>query len=228
MFSRAGAVRALTLVLVLMLVASAALGAAAPLVAADRQLETTSQRPEVPAWLAPLLPEQGHRVVDGGVTEADFWLRQQLPQRASSGELGVDFGSLPDGALVGVVVFGVTWSDYRKQPIAPGVYTMRYGVQPADGDHTGQTYFRDFLMLVPVAEDTFPEEGGVEQATIVEASKKASGKDHPAVLALYQIYDPVDGISLVANDYGEPCLAVPIGGVVMGLVLEGWGSGLQL
>lgn len=200
-------------------------GAAA---ATDRGLETISEPPELPERLAALLPAEGHRVLVDGQAIADFWLLDELPATEPTGELGIDFGQIPSVALVGVVELKTEWSDYKKQPIPAGLYTLRYAVQPADGDHTGQSYFRDFLMLLPAAEDEFPVAGGIETDEVVDRSTDAAGSEHPAVIALYQIWEPVDGVSLVANDYGEPCLAVPLGDVVMGLVLEGFGHGLQV
>ena len=49
---------------------------------------------------------------------------------------------------------------------------MRYGLQPADGDHTGQTWFRDFLMLLPVDKDAFVADRA-EAEPMVAASPKS-------------------------------------------------------
>ena len=124
------------------------------------------------------------RVRRGESVLADFWLREELPERAPTGEMGIEFGSLPEGALVGLVRLSEPWLDYKKQPVRPGLYTLRYGVQPADGDHTGQTWFRDFLMLVRVDRDVF-QPGGAQQEPVVEASKAVSSTTHPAVMALF-------------------------------------------
>ena len=44
--------------------------------------------------------------------------------------------------------------DYRDQSIAKGVYTMRYGLQPVNGDHLGVSTYRDYSLLLPAAKDT--------------------------------------------------------------------------
>ena len=44
-------------------------------------------------------------------------------------------------------------ADRRGQTIKPGVYTLRYGNYPQNGDHQGVEPQRDFLVLSPVAED---------------------------------------------------------------------------
>jgi hypothetical protein len=199
----------------------------------DFTVETVSEKPVgVPGAIASLLAAEGHRVSGTGGVVGTFWLRQEMPKRPSPGELGIDFGHVTPGALVGLVELGAVWTDYRKLPVQPGLYTLRYGVQPADGDHMGQTYFRDFLMLVPVADDTFPPDGvgGMSEAEpMIEAAKKSTGTAHPGVMALYQIYEaPPAPIAMVANDYGEPCLAIQLGDVVMGIVVEGHGQSLPV
>ena len=43
--------------------------------------------------------------------------------------------------------------DRRGQTIQPGVYTLRYGVMPANDDHQGAAPHRDFALLIPAADD---------------------------------------------------------------------------
>lgn len=191
----------------------------------------SSDRPaiaDLPARFETLSFSGGLHVTDEQGDLVTFWLLETPPKQEPTGEFGVDFGALPPGGLVGVVEFHRDWSDYRKRIVAAGVYSMRYGIQPADGDHTGQTYFRDFLMLLPIAQDAFPIEGQLEAEPLVQVSKQATGTEHPGVIALYQIYDPVDGANVVRNDFDEPCLAVPFDGLIMGLVLFGHGQELPV
>jgi hypothetical protein len=196
----------------------------------DFSVETVAELPSgLPEWLAPLLAPAGQRVSGSAGPVGTFWIRKDMPKRPSPGELGVDFGHYAPGTLIGLVELATIWTDYRKLPIQPGLYTMRYGVQPADGDHMGQTYFRDFLMLVPIADDAFPTDGGFELEPMIEVAKKSTGTAHPGVMALYQIYEPPPAdVAMVANDYGEPCLAIKLGEVVMGIVVEGHGQSLPV
>lgn len=196
--------------------------------AAEPNLEITSEPlPRLPEWLAPLLAGAGLRIVDGESTLAEFWLRLELPAQDPTGELGVQYGTLPQGVLVGVVRFEQPWKDYRNQPIQPGVYTMRYGLQPADGDHTGQTWFRDFLMLLPVDEDVFVADRA-EAEPMVAASKVVSGTVHPAVVALYPVYEEFAEAAMTVNDLDQPMLAIPMGVVTLGITVEGHGPELTL
>lgn len=185
-----------------------------------------SQPAALPDWLSPLLMSRGHRVTLDGEPLLDFWFRSTLPTGEPTAELGIAYGQLAQGLLVGLVHLHAPWTDYRKQNIAAGSYTLRYGVQPADGDHTGQTYFRDFLMLVPLDRDVFVENGAPELEPVVEASKAAASTEHPAVMALYEIYEPTARTQIIENDFEEPVLAVPLAELVLGIALSGYGHGL--
>jgi hypothetical protein len=97
-------------------------------------------------------------------------------------------------------------------------------VQPADGDHMGVSQYRDFVMLCPAAEDADPETV-YEQEPLMALSEKASGKTHPAVIALFPIAEePAGGAAMTRNDLDQPTLAVKGSDRVYGLVLEGHGD----
>ena len=212
------------------LITALAILTALPVAAQNPELEAERQAPptELPSWISEILGVEGLQVTDEEGPLATFWLLQDLPEQEPSSEFGVDFQKFPPGSVIGLVKFHRDWSDYRKRIVGAGVYTMRYGIQPADGDHTGQTYFRDFIMLLPVAGDTFSPAGTVEMEPLVEASKQATGTEHPGIIALYQIYEPVEGPQVVRNDFDEACLALPLADLVMGLVLFGHGQELPV
>src|SRR6185312_11782542 len=80
---------------------------------------------------------EGYRVTDGqGKPFLDLWLRKAVPASGKpSGPKGaILFPVLADGELLGAVRFAVEGHDYRDQAIAAGVYTVRYGLQPVNGD----------------------------------------------------------------------------------------------
>jgi hypothetical protein len=160
-------------------------------------------------------------VTDGGADVAEFWLRDELPTKnPPSDTLGVSFGGLE---LVGVVKLARPWRDYKNQAVPAGVYTLRYAVRPADGNHMGVSTYRDFLLLTPVADDT-EVAGPGSTDELYARSMKATGQPHPATLALFPIWDPVKEPAIVSNDMDQPTLAVPMGGLVLGLVIEGHGQ----
>ena len=113
----------------------------------------------------------------------EIWLRKSVVASATpSQELGIAFPKIPDGSLFGAVRLTAAVKDYRGQEIKPGVYTLRYALQPVDGNHQGVSAYRDFLLLVPAAADT-----GVAPIAFKELSalsRKASGTGHPAIWSL--------------------------------------------
>ena len=90
------------------------------------------------------------------------------------------FPFLADGELIGLLQFAAEGHDYRDQPIAKGVYTMRYGLQPVNGDHLGVSTFRDYSLLLPAAKDQSLDAPAAQAAR--GASAESAGTSHPAVL----------------------------------------------
>ena len=46
------------------------------------------------------------------------------------------------------------FTDFRGQEIKKGVYTLRYGQQPEDGNHIGTSELADFLLAIPAGVDS--------------------------------------------------------------------------
>ncbi|HEV3024937.1 MAG TPA: hypothetical protein VGX76_20825, partial [Pirellulales bacterium] len=86
------------------------------------------------------------------------------------------------GQLIGVARYPRKGSDFRGREIPKGVYTLRYALQPQDGNHVGTSDTRDFLLLSSVSDDTEPDE--VEKMRLFKLSAKTSGTPHPAMLSL--------------------------------------------
>lgn len=156
----------------------------------------------------------------------DFWWVKSLPFRTDTADnswAGVD-----EGALVGAVGLGSEFRDIRGRVIKPGVYTLRYGIQPANGDHLGVSPYREFLLLSPAASDTDPAPLGHEGS--IEISKLAVGGSHPAVLSIDPPAADAPPLQLHKTELGHDAviIEVPIardgkpGGVLrFGLVLVG-------
>jgi hypothetical protein len=154
--------------------------------------------PEIKATLA----TQGYRVIDDqGKPYADFWLRTAVPASgAPAGPKGaVLFPILAEGELLGALRFSSQDGyDYRDQPIAAGVYTMRYGLEPINGDHLGVSPFRDFTLLAPASKDTAL--APVTGETLMKQSAQASGTNHPAVFMLLAAPSPAPGGPTIVHD----------------------------
>jgi hypothetical protein len=151
------------------------------------KIEALKQGP--PAALAAPIKEvlgvQGYRVVDDqGKSYAEFWLRKAVPATGKpAGPQGaVLYPILAEGELLGVLRFAGEGHDYRDQTIPGGVYTLRYGLQPVNGDHLGVSTYRDYALLVPAAKDTSVAD--LPAKRLDSQSAESAGTNHPAVLML--------------------------------------------
>lgn len=124
----------------------------------------------------------GLRITDSGKPVCDVWLRDVIPVLPGfEPQLDLQYPIEP-GTFLGAIRFSTNATDFRRQPIKPGVYTLRYGHQPQDGNHLGTAQYRDFCTLAPAALDKSPETISAETAQTL--SKKAAGTSHPAIMSL--------------------------------------------
>jgi hypothetical protein len=151
------------------------------------KIEALEQGP--PAGLAGPIKDvvgaRGYRVVDDqGKSYAEFWLRKAVPAKGKPAgpREAVLFPVLEEGELFGVLRFPGEGHDYRDQTIAAGVYTLRYGLQPVNGDHLGVSTYRDYALLVPAAKDK--SVANLPSKKLEEQSAESAGTNHPAVLML--------------------------------------------
>lgn len=154
----------------------------------------------------------------------DFWFTQEpVLGGENAGVFGIGFGEVTPGSFLGVVRVHQGWMDYKNKPVQPGLYTLRYGLQPADGNHIGVTAYRDFALLLPVAEDTDPAVS-YEYQDLVKKASLASGTPHPWVIGMFPLYDEVEQPEISENEEGQPVVALELGSLKLGLVLEGHGE----
>lgn len=140
-----------------------------------------------PAELAPAVREtlgnSALRVVGPEGPMCEIWLRAVTPARtAAEQNLGIGYGQFEEGTLFGAVRFLRESRDFRKQLLKPGVYTMRYALNPVDGNHMGVSPIRDFLLLLPAADDTNPSNASRDD--VIKLSKKSIGLNHPSVWSI--------------------------------------------
>jgi hypothetical protein len=152
--------------------------------AQEYRVETLDE--SAPAELAPEILAQlkasGVRVMRGeSRTVCDIWWCKAWPVDSAEAEGDLIY-PFTTGQLLGAIRFARRMSDFRDQQIDGGVYTLRYGKQPVDGDHVGTSPTRDFALLVPAAEDK--SLAAPDYEALVERSNLASGTTHPALLSL--------------------------------------------
>jgi hypothetical protein len=166
------------------------------------KVEVLKQAPpeELSGAIRGVLDAQGYRIVDDqGKSYAEFWLRKATPaQGKPAGPKGaILFPILQEGELLGALRFPGEGRDYRDQAIEKGVYTLRYGLQPVNGDHLGVSPYRDYALLLPAAKDTAL--AAIPRKKLEEGSAESAGTSHPAVLMLLTAPD-------AGQAKGEPTL----------------------
>lgn len=165
-------------------------------------------------------------VKSGDVPLELWWVKAVGLAKAPAGAAPA-WADVADGTLVGVVRVDAAWTDIRGYKVKPGVYTLRFALQPQNGDHLGVSPNREFLLLSPAAADTTPDAVGYKGA--VDLSKQTVHRAHPSALSI----DPpvttmaplavttdlgLEGVvfSVPAGSAGQPS-----GALTFGLILHG-------
>lgn len=116
----------------------------------------------------------------------EFWFRKQVPVAEKPPADRLTLTTLKEGTLLGAVKIHAKRRDFKDLEIPPGVYVMRFGVQPEDGNHLGAAPTRTFALLIPAQEDREPEALAQHDA-LVKASSKMNQGEHPSALNLQPI-----------------------------------------
>jgi len=169
------------------------------------------------------------RLVDGkGNALIEVWFRKEVPVKATDAQIknGLTYREVPNTTLVGAmrVVKGTT--DYRKQRIPAGVYTLRIAQQPMDGDHMGTAPYSEFCLISPAADDRKPDT--MEVKALHEMSAKST-ESHPGVFLLFPGTGATKEPKLMDKGSGHWVLLLQIGAkagdkkatVPLGLTLVG-------
>jgi len=177
-----------------------------------------------PGELAPAiiqaLDQQGTKIVgSNGSVFCEVWFRTSLPAGAKSSEESVTLPAIPHGALMGAIRFPAQGADRRGQTIKPGVYTLRYSLQPLNGDHLGVSPQRDFLVLVPAGDDKDLNAAPGFDA-LMAMSRKASGTPHPAVLSLWSA-GASDAAGFAKQGENDWVLTRKVGSTAIAVILVG-------
>lgn len=162
--------------------------AAASAQAADYRLEVLTEAAPadaVPAAVLEKLSPQGISVIRGkSKVLCEIWMCQSWTSVADFKPSPKILYPFRPGDVLGVVRYRSKGKDFRGQSIPSGVYLIRYGVQPEDGNHVGTSATRDFLVLTPAADDQSADP--LDEKSLFKLSAKVAGGKHPAMLCLIQ------------------------------------------
>jgi len=134
------------------------------------------------------------------------WFRDPIPTKATEEQVknGLTYREIAESTLVGVVEFPQEFTDFRKQKIAKGTYTLRFAIQPDIGDHTGTAPHPEFCLMSPAAKDDKLDAMAVKD--LVELSSTVNEGKHPAVLLMFpnfgkemgpKVQAKADGVAVV-------------------------------
>jgi hypothetical protein len=127
----------------------------------------------------------GQQVSVDGAAVCTIWLAKNLATKDGfKPTLNVKYPFTP-GQFLGVmqVEKKSEFTDFRGQEVPVGVYTLRYGQQPVDGNHVGTSELYDFLLAIPAAADADPAATKALE-DLFKRSAKTAGSNHPAIYSL--------------------------------------------
>lgn len=186
---------------------------------------------DVPEEFLNVLSTEGIRVSRGSRTVCDIWLVKEWELDASFEESPERLYPFTPGQLIGVLHYRRRGSDFRDQQISSGWYTLRFGLQPIDGNHEGTSPTRDFLLMVNVEQDEVGKEW--DEMDLNTASSEAAGSTHPAMICLQQAQE-AEPLAMRHNEdqdwwilhvvgkgkQGDKVVELPVDLIVVGHALE--------
>jgi hypothetical protein len=187
----------------------------------------TNTLPPPSALAEPLRPQLFAEsvVIERGESRIHFWGVRSLALSAGDKP---EWAGVAPGALVGALQTEAPLPDIRGFTIPAGVYTLRFAMQPQDGDHMGVSPYRQFLVVSPAAEDRTADALGFDGT--VALGKKTLRRSHPATLSIDPPVASTDPGSVIKTDDGHtavvfsvPCTrdGQPVGALSFGLILVG-------
>jgi hypothetical protein len=162
---------------------------------------------ELHASVRKLLAGSCVRLHDGSGLLLELWFRSEVPVKATDAQVGngLTYREVPSSTLIGAVRVARPTTDYRKQKVPAGVYTLRLAVQPVSDDHSDTAPYRDFCLLCPAAADRKPD---LLPDKALFALSARTTDDHPSPLLLFPGKGAGEAAKLVEKPGGHQVLLV--------------------
>ncbi len=115
----------------------------------------------------------------------EVWIRKEIPADATPEQVknGITYREVKQTEIFGAVQFLKDVTDYRKQKIKAGVYTLRLAYQPTDGKHTADvSEYQDFVAVISAKADTKP--ALLDPKVMQETSGDSISLGHPGIFML--------------------------------------------
>lgn len=153
--------------------------------AAALALKVADKEPpkELDGSIRATLQSKAIQLLDGDKPVYEFWFRSEIPLPTKPAAPAKALDAVKQATLLGAVSVPKALRDYRDNELAAGIYTMRFVLQPHDGNHLGTAEFAYFVALIPAKLDSKPD-GLADYKSTVKASSKETSTDHPVILSL--------------------------------------------
>lgn len=117
----------------------------------------------------------------------EFWFAKSLELKKKPASSDEAIKAIEEVSLLGaMVVHEADHEDFREDPIDPGTYVMRLGMQPQDGNHMGTSPTDTFAVLIPADRDAEVREYPMHDE-MVDISLEHTAAAHPPILSLQPI-----------------------------------------
>ena len=172
----------------------------------------------IPEATQALVAAEAVTVKSGDTVVAHFWMRAAAFEGDAVDGFGVRYDTIPEGAFLGVVSFPEKGSDFREQSIPSGIYTLRFGLHPENGDHMGVAPAAILPCCRPWTK-IWKSRKDYDFDALVELTAEV-GNPHPTVARL-ELPEGDEAPHLWENDYEHWVLDLEVAGEVVGVVVYG-------
>lgn len=152
----------------------------------DHELEEVAEAPKgLSPAIAKLINPEGHRIASDDGPVVDLWLLKDVALKTDFKPTLSRMYAFEPGQLIGAIRVGegADFTDFRGQEMHAGTYTLRYALQPTDGNHVGTSDTSDFLLALPA--DIDKRSDSIKSfEDLSKLSAKAARATHPAIFSL--------------------------------------------
>ncbi len=165
---------------------------------------------EVSDAIKALLSDQAVVIASDDKPELTLWPVKEVPLTAAPESPAKALEKVGEASLLGVVQVHVDRRDYRDDEMPAGIYTVRMGLRPNDGDHLGTSDYVFFGVLIPASKDKTVN-GYADHDKLSEASAEETAVFHPSILSFRPDSKPeAAALSLVELPEEHKAIRIPL------------------
>ena len=152
--------------------------------AADLTVKVVDKPPpnDVDESIRKLVQSRAVQLLDGDKAVFEFWLCEAA-LKAKPESPGKALAAVREFSLLGIASVSGGQRDYKDNEVPEGIHTVRFALQPQDGDHSGTADFPYFAVLTRPANDPKPD-AFATFTSLMKASGRGTSTGHPVVLSL--------------------------------------------